>query len=139
MRIKLNYPVFAFRKDDNMIYVFFNDRDLKATNEQIFHEMKYNEIIHIDSLGNQYEIIGAFKVKYLGLWGFNPLLKGRQILIEFDYSSEVRNVSLEHFKTDLVNRINKTSSIWRAGWNTDELKERIKNANSFKEIAELVK
>ena len=92
MIIELNYPVFAFLKGDNMIYVFFDELSLKSTNTQILKTLKYEDICHVDSLGNKYKIDSAFKVKYLGLWGFNLLLKGRQILIDFDYKPSIDSI-----------------------------------------------
>jgi hypothetical protein len=139
MQISLEYPVFLFQKNDDMIYVFFNDIELKSTNTQIFKVFNYKNVIHIDSLGNRYKIKKAFKVKYLGLLGFNPLLKGRQILIDFEYELEVEQIQLLDFKKDLIQRVDKKKQIWQSGWDINELKEAITNSSSFKEIAYLLK
>ncbi len=139
MRIDLKYPVFVFWKNDNMVYVFFNERDLKSTNTQIFNTFNYKNVVHIDSLGNEYKIEKTLKVKYLGLWGFNPILKGRQILIDFEYSPEIKTIQLSDFKNEVIHRIDKTKKIWQSGWDINELKELIKSSSSFQEIANLLK
>lgn len=139
MQVELKFPVFAFRKNDNMAYVFFKERDLKSTSAQIFKTFDYENVTHIDSLGSKYRIKRAFKVKYLGLWGFNPLLKGRQILVDFDYAPEVEKVLLNDFKKEIIHRIDKTKRIWQSGWDISELKEAIANSSSFEKIAFLLK
>ncbi len=139
MQVELKYPVFAFKKNDNMVYVFFKERDLKSTSIQILNTINFGNVTHIDSLGNKYKIKKAFKVKYLGLWGFNPLLKGRQILIDFEYAPAVEQVLLSDFKKDIIHRIDKTKRIWQSGWDINELKEAVLNSSSFEEIANLIK
>ncbi len=137
--MKLQYPVFAFQKGDDMIYVFFNDKDLKSTNTEIFEKLNYTDTVHIDSLGNKYKVDKAFKVKNLGLFGFNLLLKGKQILIDFEYEPEIRQITLNNFKKDILIRIDKTKKIWQSAWDIEELKNAIENSLSFKDIAELLK
>lgn len=122
-----------------MIYVFFKEVDLKSTSTQIFKTFNYQNVIHIDSLGNKYKIKKAFKVKYLGLWGFNPLLKGRQILVDFEYESEVEQITLDDFKRDILFRIDKTKRIWQSAWDIEELKTTVENSKTFKGIAQLLK
>lgn len=139
MEPDLKYPVFVFQKYNDMIYVFFNERDLKSTNTEIFKSFNYKNVVHVDSLGNEYQIYKAFKVKYLGLCGFNPLLKGRQILIDFEYSGDVKSLDLSDFKENIIVRVEKTKRIWQTGWDINELKEKIANSSSFMEIATLLK
>lgn len=139
MEPDLKYPVFVFQKYNDMIYVFFNERDLKSTNTEIFKSFNYKNVVHVDSLGNEYKIYKAFKVKYLGLCGFNPLLKGRQILIDFEYSGDVKSLDLSDFKENIIVRVEKTKRIWQTGWDINELKEKIANSSSFMEIATLLK
>lgn len=138
MQTKLNYPVFVFKKEDNMIYVFFKERELKSTNDYFLSKDGFIGNAIIDSTGNKYKINKVVKVKYLGLWGFNPLLKGRQILVDFEYIPEVKKVSLSDFKMDVIHRIDKTKRIWQSGWEIDELKEAVMNSLSFKEVASLL-
>ncbi|MDM1552839.1 hypothetical protein [Empedobacter falsenii] len=139
MKVELKYPVFTFQKNNNMIYVFFKERNLKSTSENLLNEHGFIGNIIIDSLGNKFRIKNVSKVKYLGLWGFNPLLKGRQILIDFEYESKLDQISLEDFKKEILLRINKTKKIWISSWDINELRDAILNSSSFDEIAHLLK
>ncbi len=136
--MKLKYPVFAFHKNDNMIYVFFKEDDLKSTSEGFLNEGGFVGDSITDASGHKFKIKKAFKVKYLGLWGFNPLLKGRQILVDFEYESEVEKVTLDDFKKDILVRIDKKKQIWQSAWDISKLKEAIRNSLSFEEIAGLL-
>lgn len=135
----IKYPIFVLQKSDDMIYVFSNEKDLKSTNTEIFEKLNYKDTVHIDSLGNKYKIDKAFKVKNLGLFGFNPLLKGKQILIDFEYKPEVEKITLDDFKKDILVRIDKTKKIWQSAWDIEELKNTIENSLSFEDIAKLLK
>lgn len=139
MQEELKFPVFAFQKNDNMIYVFFKERDLKSTSERFLDKSGFVGDTIVDITGNKFKIDKAFKVKYLGLWGFNPLLKGRQILVDFEYAPEVEKVLLSDFKKDIIHRIDKTKKNWKFGWDISELKEVVTNSSSFEEIANLLK
>jgi hypothetical protein len=139
MKVKLNYPVIVLPKKDNMVYVYFNDKDLKSTSEDLLKKIDYINLEVIDSLGYKYKINRAFKVKYLGLWGFNPLLKGRQILIDFEYDSEVQRILLEGFKEEIIKRLEKKKKFWETGWDIQELKKKVYYSPTFSTIAELLK
>ncbi|MBD3906404.1 hypothetical protein NAL32_20980 [Chryseobacterium sp. Ch-15] len=135
----IQYPIFVLQKGDDIIYVFSNEKYLKSTNTEIFEKLDYKDTVHIDSLGNKYKIDKAFKVKNIGLFGFNPLLKGKQILIDFEYESEVEKITLDDFKKDILARVDKTKKIWKSAWDIEELKNAISNSQSFEEIAVLLK
>lgn len=139
MKKELKYPVIAVPRNDNMVYVYFKEKDLKSTSEELLRKLDYKNIELIDSSGHKYRIKKAFKVKYLGLWGFNPLLKGRQILIDFDYEPEAEQIALSDFKKDIINRVDKTKRIWQSGWSIVDLKEAITNSSSVEDIANLLK
>lgn len=139
MSKEVRYPVIVVPKNDNMVYVYFKEKDLKSTSEELLRKLDYGNLELIDSTGYKYRIQKAFKVKYLGLWGFNPLLKGRQILINFDYEPEMEQVTLGDFKKEIISRVDKTKRIWRSGWDISELKGAVANSSSFEEIAYLLK
>ncbi|MGX5691518.1 hypothetical protein [Arcticibacter tournemirensis] len=139
MEAELNYPVIVLSRKDDMVYVYFNDKDLKSTSEELLKKLDYTNLDLIDRVGHKYKINKAFKVKYLGLWGFNPLLKGRQILIDFKYDPEVQCVSLDDFKDEIVKRLEKKKRFWEASWDVEELKQKVSHCPSFSGIAELLK
>lgn len=139
MKSPIEYPIFVFQKNDNMVYVFSSEKDLKSTNTELFEKLNYKDMVHIDSAGNQYKVAKAVKVKNLGFFGFNPLLKGKQILIDFQYDSEIEPLSLDSFKRDIIARVGKTKNVWQSGWDVEELKKAVANSQSFEEIADLLK
>ncbi|MCA6516135.1 MAG: hypothetical protein IM577_11145 [Chitinophagaceae bacterium] len=98
MQTELKYPVIVLPRKDNMVYVYFTEKELKSTNEELLQKFGYTNLVLIGASGCKHKIKKAFKVKYLGLWGFNPLLKGRQILIDFEYEPEVEQVLLSDLK-----------------------------------------
>ncbi len=136
---ELKFPVFAFQKNDKMIYVFLNNRDLKTTNTSILKEKGYNDITLIDSRSNVFKIKKAFKVKYTGLLGFSLLKKGRQILVDFEFDSEIKTISLLEFKKDIIDRIKQKKSYWEASWDIEDLIDYINNSTSFESIAQYLK
>lgn len=69
MSKELRYPVIAVPRNDNMVYVYFKEKDLKSTSEELMKKLDYGNLELIDSSGYKYKIQKAFKVKYLGLWG----------------------------------------------------------------------
>jgi hypothetical protein len=140
MNIGLKFPVFAFQKNNNMIYVFYEERNLKSTSTRFLNRNGFVGDTLIDSTGSIYKIKRAYQVKYLGLFGFSLLKKGgRQILVDFEFDSDVKTITLSEFKDEIITRIEKKKSFWQSAWNIDELKEKIMNSNSFEEIANLVK
>lgn len=139
MQAELKYPVIVLPRKDNMVYVYFTEKELKSTSEELLQKLDYTNLDLIDASGRKHKIKRAFKVKYLGLWGFNPLLKGRQILIDFEYEPEVEQVLLSDFKEKIIYRVDRTKQIWQSGWDINELKEAVTKSSSFKEIANLLK
>lgn len=139
MNRKLNLPVFAFQKNDNMVYVFFNEHTLKSTNTEILDKIGFKGITLIDSHGNVFTIKKAYKVKYIGLFGFNLLKKGRQILVDFEFENDKSTFELPEFKQFITQKIENNKKYWNSSWDIDELKSKIMNCNSFVDVAYLIK
>jgi len=140
MRTHLSYPIFATKAKDNMVYVFFKEKDLKATSTSLLSKNVFKNVTLIDSQGNVFKIERAYKVKYLGLFGFSLLKKGgRQILVDFEFDSDVKTIELSEFKKEIINRIEIMKYFWQSAWDIDELKSKIMNCNTFVDIAYLIK
>lgn|SRR5690554_5334386 len=139
MQNELAYPIIVLPKKNNMVYIYFRDKDLKSTNEELLQKLDYSNLDLIDALGRKYKIKRVFKVKYLGLWGFNPLLKGRQILIDFEFDSNVENLRLRDVKDELIKRIEKNKHFWESAWDIKELKQKLQDSNTFEAIARLLR
>jgi len=139
MEPKLNYPVFVLPKKSDMIFVFFKEVDLKSTTTEFLDKGGFVGDIIVDAFGNKYEIEKAYFKKYRGLLGYNPLLKGRQILVDFHFAMELHPIALDEFKRIVHDRINKNKRLWLSSWNIDELQAAIANSISFEEISHLLK
>lgn len=137
--MNIKYPVFALSEKDNLVYVFFKEKDLKTTNTALFKKNIFKNVILIDSSGNIYKIRKTYKVGYIGILGISLLKKGRQILVDFEFENDVMSIKIEDFKQDLIQKIEKNKGFWRSAWNINELKEGIINCNSFEEIADFIK
>ncbi|MGN7787360.1 hypothetical protein ACTJIJ_22690 [Niabella sp. 22666] len=70
--------------------------------------------------------------------GFNPLLKGRQILIDFELNSSIEHVRLEDVLQELIKRVEKNKGFWESAWDIEELKKRLQESRTFDEIANLL-
>lgn len=138
MEIELAYPIFVLPKNNSMIYVYFREKDLKSTSETLLKKIDYSKMELIDASGGKYRIKNAFKTGYRGIWGFNPLLKGRQILIDFEYFPDVEKMSLSDFQAEIIERIEKNKRFWESGWDINELRKRVQDADNFAAIAKLL-
>lgn len=139
MTMKLNYPVFVLKERDKMIYVFFNEKDLKRTNTELLERNVFKDVTLIDAEGIFYKVKNTFKVKYIGIKGFSLLKKGRQILIDFELEKSPLSIEIKEFKQIIIDRIESNKNFWQSAWNITELTERIKRSYSYTEIAELIK
>ncbi|MEM9339596.1 MAG: hypothetical protein AAGA66_12755 [Bacteroidota bacterium] len=136
----MKYPVFALQENNDMVYVFLNERDLKSTNTDLLQKGIFNNVKLTDSEGSTREIKKVFKVKYLGFQGISLLKKGRQILVDFEYESESILTDLEEFKKEVIRKVKSKKQYWLTSWgNVSELVKRIENCESFNELADLMK
>lgn len=131
------YPVFAIKKDCDMVYVFLRERDLKITSSRLLADGVFHNVSLIDASGLSYKIKSTYKVKELGL--FNFLRKEKIILIDFVFEDEINQVDLTSFKHFVVSKIKRHKLYWEETWNISELEELIHKSNSYKEIALLLK
>ena len=139
MERELSFPVIVISNNDYRIFVYFSEKNLKATSKELLRKLDYTNLEIIDSLGNKFKIKRAFKVKYLGLWGYNPFLKGRQILIDFQYMPDAPIISLEDLKIDLIRRVEANRTLWQTGWDIKELVAAIYRCETFDSVAKLLK
>ena len=67
MNTELRFPIFAFQKNDDMVYVFFNEHTLKSTNTEILDKIGYAGITLIESTGSRGKASVLISVATLGL------------------------------------------------------------------------
>ncbi len=135
----MKYPVFALKEKDNLIYVFFKEKDLKTTNTDLLRKNIFKNVTLIDASGEVYKIKNAFKTKDAGFFGFSLLKKGKQVLIDFEFEGKSANINISQFKQDIKDKIDRNRNFWQSAWDISELKEKINKSTSFREIADLIK
>jgi hypothetical protein len=138
MSSKLEFPVFCFEKKNNMIYVFFKEKELKSTNTEILKTFDKRGIKIIDSNGDIFILKRAFFVRYIGFFGFSLLKKGRQVLMDFEIEN-ISKTSLDEFKKLVIDKINMNKKYWSSNLNITELETEIVKCNSFPEVANILK
>lgn len=138
MEAKLKYPVFVFLKKDNMVYVDYRDKDMKATNTEIFNTTNFKGRIIIDSSGTKYVTRKAYQTGYLGIKGFSLFMVGKAISFEYDYENEVVKISLEELKEMIINRYPKSRWFYSAWVDVEEFKEEMDKCTTFEELARVV-
>jgi Neuraminidase (sialidase) len=118
-----------------MVYVYYNDRQMKATNTEIFETTSFGNIILIDSSGMKYVTKGAFITRY---WGFLEGLfrmKGKVVSFEFEYKDAGTPITLDELKAMIMERYPK-SRWFRSAWsNVAEFQEEMDKCDTFKQVA----
>jgi len=138
MKAELKYPIFSFVKNDNMVYVFYRDKDNKTTNIEIFKKYKFKGIVIIDSSGMKYIIKRAYKTKWLGISGYFTGMQGRVFLVDFEYEDEIEQISLDELKEMILNRYPKSRWFHSAWVDVNEFKEEMDKCTTFEELARVV-
>lgn len=127
---------------------------LDSKNRQIEYKLKFNNQLSIsydffkkndiakwalyDVIGNEYSVVNVVKVRWSGLFGFNPLYKGRGVVVRLVLKEEQRK-SLDEMKSLLYKFIIKNPSCLGTGKFTSdrEIKSHIMRAISFKSLYEI--
>lgn len=135
----MKFPLIGLVENDDMIYVIEDPKVLTSTSEEIFNQGVLPNEKYIDSEGYIYKVKSIQKIGNAALWGWNPLLKGKQIKIKTEYFPATERMELDQFKTTIITRVNKKKKFWESAWDISELIEKIDNAKSFKEIIKFLK
>jgi len=138
MKIEVQYPVLVFPSYEKMVYVFRKESGLTHTTVTLLKTIKYDGMEIVTSSGMKHTIKDAYKIKYLGFWGFNPMLKGRQILIDFNFYENPSRVDLPELKKRVMECVRANKDFWESAWDIKELVSEIESADSFEMVAELV-
>lgn len=132
----MNLPVVTYSNTDKNIYAFDSEKYLKRASIDLIHVL--NDSYIVDSSGIFYHVDKAYKTKWLYLWGYNPLKKGRTAKIDFEIES-TKKISLEDFKNIITEKLD--SGVGRDFWYTKKdiprLKERVMKAETYKEVIEI--
>lgn len=137
MKIEPKFPIIQLIEGDKVVYGCTNASDYYQCD--INYIPKYENSIVIDSEGTLLKIISAKKTKWgTWLWGYNPLLKGRVAIVDFDYE-QPQKLDWKEFKIILTERLSKkVNPIWYPN-SIKKIKQRLESSEtgSFREIIEL--
>lgn len=134
----MNFPILCLKEKDNMVYYFESVKSLEYTSDELFKAGVFKGVKYIDAIGMKYHILETQKIGYVGLWGWNPLLKGRQIKVRHKFS-ESEKVNIDNLKDELITKVKKHRQYWSESWDINELVMKIYEANSFIEVIKLFK
>jgi hypothetical protein len=129
----MEYPILIIKKSDPMIYIYKDYDSMRKTSEELFEENIWKDAEIYDANSQKYYVIDEKKVGLRGLWGWNPLLKGKSIWVDFTFSDGI-TFDLEKLKEELILKIKKKKQYWEASWDIEELIEKVKTESNFKKI-----
>jgi hypothetical protein len=132
--ILLKYPIICLSKKNHMIYLYSNYSDMRKTSEDLLGI--WSDVKIIDSQGLEFKINEVKKTGLRGIFGWNPLLKGKSIYVDFVFS-DGKNVDFVTLKNEIINRVEKTKQFWKEAWSIKELKNAINEAKTFEELISL--
>lgn len=135
-------PGIAFKAGDDMIYAYADGTALKKAHMSALKHEYYNKYTLIDAKGNVFRIKRAFRVKYRGFFGYDPLVninpfhKGsRAIWVDFEFEPEVTHISIAEIKNELIRRVRRKQRFWKESYGEpEELCRLIDRATDYKEL-----
>lgn len=133
----MQFPVAVLKKNDPIIYVYEDYETMRKTSEELLKQNIWQNCELVDSRGKKYYVSDVKKVGLRGLWGWHPLLKGKSIWVDFIFSEE-GEISIENLKEVVLSKIDKKKSFWESAWDINDLKAKIKNSVTIKEIIKIL-
>ena len=131
---RLRFPVVGIRSNDPMVYFFAQAAELETTSEQLLGQGVFRGVEFVDTTGRVFTVKHVHKTGYRGLWGWNPLRKGRQVSVRFTLQ-ENDLVALEAFKQTLSAQVLASPHTV----NRADLLRAVRDAANFHEIIRLFK
>lgn len=128
------FPIIHLLKNDNRIYALRTDKQFYRAGYDLLGIFK--DSIVIDSQGNYYLITEAVKRKWgTWLWGFNPMVKGRIVIVDF-LINDSKRISLEELKELILSQLEHKPipSFWYNQSNISSLKSRVEQAATYEEM-----
>jgi hypothetical protein len=135
----MEFPVLGLVDNDDMLYVYENNDPLTKTSKELYERGILPNERYIDSRGDIYKVKKVINLGFRGLWGFNLLLKGRQIKIKMEFFPVTERFELGNFKNLILDRVEKKRTFWENTWSIAELRQKIVDTTSHKEVMELIK
>lgn len=133
MKIKImmnmKFPVITFDREEN-IYFVRNEDDLVICNGNALNSGFYNDLLIIDITGTQYVVESINIEKVIG---YNIFLQ-KKVKVSLNFKKDISPISLEVFKTKILEYYKKHIAFWEAGGNVQKNIMFIQNSESIEEI-----
>lgn len=133
MKIKImmnmKFPVITFDREEN-IYFVRNEDDLVICNGSALNSGFYNDLLIIDIIGTQYVVESINIEKVIG---YNIFLQ-KKVKVSLNFKKDISPISLEDFKTKILESYKKHIAFWEAGGNVQKNIMFIQNSESIEEI-----
>lgn len=132
------FPIMYFSESDPMLYVRESKKGFGYTSQDLLEEGIFNNLEFVDASGQVYKTIKAEKIRYRGLWGFNPLLKGRQIEVKL-YIEKTYDLTFEQIKQLIQAKLKIRNTPIALGRSRQELLTMLNDAKTIRELFCIIK
>lgn len=137
MKAQLVFPIFIFVPNNNMPYVFWEEKLYKTTNTLLIKKWKKNSVI-VDSSGMKYVEKKIFMTGWRGLYGYFTSMQGRVISVDYEYDECPEKISLDSLQKIILDKFPKSRWFHSHCWeNVEDFKNTLFNCKSFEEVAQL--
>lgn len=125
----MKFPVITFDREEN-IYFARNEDDLIICKGSALNNGFYNNLLIIDIIGTQYVVEDVDIEKVIG---YNIFLQ-KKVKVSLNFKKDISSISLEDFKTKILESYKKHIAFWEAGGNVQKNIMLIQNSESIEEI-----
>lgn len=133
----IRFPALSFNQ--GLVNVIQSLDELSECTRLGFKKGYYKGLTLVDSVGNQFKVVGARKIKtlpfqltfrdFLALLGANPRWQ-----IELKFGSDTRGISPEETKKLILDSFRKEKYYWEEMSDFEEFRERIQSAPTLEQI-----
>ena len=143
MKIKLHYPVFVFTKNDPMVYVYYDDGQLKTTFLEYIKKTNFKNDIFIDSSGMKYFPQSAYVTHIWGFWERTlrklwRLGTVKLITIDYEYKDAGSPITMENLKEMIMQHYPRSKWFHSAWSDVEEFKEKLDRCTTYEQIAQIL-
>jgi hypothetical protein len=129
----IKFPIIVLKKGDSMVYTFSNKLSFTRTSEELLKIGIWDNCEIIDSNQISTTITDVRVCGYTGLWGWNPFLKGKGIIVDFDFSNE-KQIDLEVVKQRVTLHTTQRSTNVETDLQLNDILQNLLLAKSIEEI-----
>jgi hypothetical protein len=132
---EFEFPVILFGKD--FVDVSSTQNDLTTTTSTALKKGVFSDLLLVDSRAMAVKITGAKTVGGIGPFGGYNIFGNRKIRIELETRGTPDPIAIDQVKTRVLKDFRKWHG-WASRGDFEALSERIRNAQTVREIAELM-